>query len=232
MSKIICIIPARKGSKRIKNKNIKIFYGKPIISQVIQKLKRFKIFDKIYVSTDCNKIANLAKKHKLEIIKRNKKLSDDYTDTRTVIADAINKLEKKKIDFDIVCCIYPTSIFIELKHLKAAEKKLKKNITYVFSAKKFEHSIFRSFHRDSNDSIKLNFRANLSVRTQNLRQNYHDAAQFYLGWKNSWLSKKKVFNNKSDFVLLSSLASCDIDDYEDLKNAKILWKINKINYKQ
>ena len=65
MSKIICIIPARKGSKRIKNKNIKIFYGKPIISQVIQKLKRFKIFDKIYVSTDCNKIANLAKKHKL-----------------------------------------------------------------------------------------------------------------------------------------------------------------------
>ena len=99
MNKIICIIPARKGSKRIKNKNIKKFYGKPLISQVVQKLKKFKIFDKIYVSTDCNKIENLAKKHKLEIIKRNKKLSDDYTDTRTVIADAINRLEKKKNRF-------------------------------------------------------------------------------------------------------------------------------------
>ena len=229
MNKIICIIPARKGSKRIKNKNIKTFYGKPLISQVIQKLKKFKIFDKIYVSTDCNKIENLAKKHKLEIIKRNKKLSDDYTDTRTVIADAINKLEKKKIDFDIVCCVYPTSIFIELKYLKVAEKKLKKNTTYVFSAKKFEHSIYRSFHREDNDSIKLNFRTNLSVGTQNLRENYHDAAQFYLGWKNSWLSKKKIFNNKSDFVLLSSLSSCDIDDYEDLNKAKILWKIKKNN---
>ena len=225
MNKIICIIPARKGSKRIKNKNIKIFYGKPIISQVIQKLKKFNIFDKIYVSTDCNKIANLAKNHKLEIIKRNKKLSDDYTDTRTVIADAINKIEKKKIDFDIVCCVYPTSIFIELKHLKDAKKKLKKDISYIFSAKKFEHSIFRSFYRGNNDNIKLNYKTNLSVGTQKLRENYYDAAQFYLGWKKSWLSKRKIFNNKSDFVLFSSLDSCDIDNYEDLKTAKTLWKI-------
>ena len=95
MNKIICIIPARKGSKRLKNKNIKTFYGKPIISQVIQKLKKFKIFDKIYVSTDCSKIENIAKKHKLEVIKRNKKLSNDHTDTKTVIIDAITKLEKK-----------------------------------------------------------------------------------------------------------------------------------------
>ena len=61
MNKIICVIPARKGSKRLKNKNIKNFYGKPIISRVIQKLKKFKIFDNIYVSTDCNKIENIAK---------------------------------------------------------------------------------------------------------------------------------------------------------------------------
>ena len=147
MNKIICIIPARKGSKRLKNKNIKIFYGKPIISQVIQKLKKFKIFDKIYVSTDCSKIANIAKEHKLDVIKRNKKLSNDFTATKTVIIDAINKIEKKNLDFDIVCCVYPTSVFIELKYLKAAEKKLKKDkLDFVFSAKKYEHPIFRSFY--------------------------------------------------------------------------------------
>jgi pseudaminic acid cytidylyltransferase len=227
VNKIICIIPARKGSKRIKNKNLKIFFGKPIIYHVIENLKRFNIFEKIIVSTNCNHIKNVAKKLNVEVLLRSEKLSDDITDTRTVIADAIKRLEKLNLNFNKVVCVYPTSIFFKINYLKLALKKLKKNTTYVFSAKKFEHSIFRSFYKTNNDIIKLNFKTNLSIGTQNLRQNYYDAAQFYLGWKNSWLSKKKIFNNKSDFVLLSSLASCDIDNYEDLKTAKILWKIKK-----
>ena len=225
MSKIICIIPARKGSKRIKDKNKKIFFGKPIIHHVIKNLKRSKIFKKIIVSTNCNQIKKITEKLNVEALLRSEKLSDDTTDTRTVIADVIKKLDKLNLNFDKVVCVYPTSIFLNTHYLKLAIKKLKKNTSYVFSAKKFEHSIFRSFYRDSNNTIKLNFKTNLSIGTQNLRPNYHDAAQFYLGWKDSWLSKKKIFNNKSDFVLLSSLASCDIDNYEDLNNAKILWKI-------
>ena len=76
VNKIICIIPARKGSKRIKNKNIKIFYGKPIISQVIQKLKKFKFLIK-YMFQQIVVKQNIAKKLKLEVIKRSEKLSDD-----------------------------------------------------------------------------------------------------------------------------------------------------------
>ena len=62
MSKIICIIPARKGSKRIKDKNQKIFFGKPIIHHVIKNLQRSKIFKKIIVSTNCNQIKTIANK--------------------------------------------------------------------------------------------------------------------------------------------------------------------------
>lgn len=230
MNKIICVIPARKGSKRLKNKNIKNFYGKPIISQVIQKLKKFKIFDKIYVSTDCNKIENIAKKHKLEVIKRNKKLSNDYTDTRTVISDAINKLEKKNLDFDIVCCVYPTSVFIELKYLKAAEKKLKKNkLNFVFSAKKYEHPIFRSFYLNSNKLICpiFNKKKNEKKRTQDFKEVFYDAGQFYIGYKNSWKLKKNIIYGNVDFVEISRLDSSDIDNKKDWNNAKILWKMLK-----
>ena len=58
----IAIIPARSGSKRIKNKNIKLFKNKPIISYAIKTCINSKIFDKIFVSTDSEKIAKIAKK--------------------------------------------------------------------------------------------------------------------------------------------------------------------------
>jgi pseudaminic acid cytidylyltransferase len=231
VNRIICIIPARKGSKRIKNKNIKNFYGKPIISQVIQKLKKFKFFDKIYVSTDCNKIAKIAIKHKLKIIKRNKKLADDYTDTRTVIVDAINKLESKNLEFDIVCCVYPTSVFIKLKYLISAVKKLKKKkLDFVYTAKKYEHTIFRSLYFNSNKLVCpiFNKKNNVQKRTQDFKKVFYDAGQFYLGHKYSWKSKKNIIYGNVDFVEISRLDSSDIDNIEDWKIAKTLWKmVNK-----
>ena len=93
---IFLFLKPRKGSKRIKNKNIKLFYGKPIISHVIEKLKKFKIFSKIYtMTTDCRNIEKIAQKYKIGIIKRGKILSNDFTDTKTVVADTIKKLEEK-----------------------------------------------------------------------------------------------------------------------------------------
>jgi len=227
VSKTICIIPARKGSKRIKNKNIINFYGKPIIERVLENLKKFKSFEKIIVSTNCDKIKKIAQKLNVEVLSRNEKLSNDTTDTRTVIVDAINKIEKQNLNFDKVLCVYPTSIFFKINHFKSALKKLKKKNTYIFSAKEYEHSIFRSFYKQNHNEIKLNFKTDLSVRTQKLTKTYHDAAQFYLGWKKSWLYNKKIFNKKSDFVLFPSLDAWDIDDYEDLKVAKDIWKIMK-----
>jgi len=227
VNKTICIIPARKGSKRIRNKNIKNFFGKPMIQHSIENLKKFNIFEKIIVSTNCEKIKNIAQKLNVEVLSRSEKLSNDTTDTRTVIVDAINRLEKQNLNFDKVLCVYPTSIFFKIRHLKSAFKKLKKKNSYVFSAKEYEHPIFRSFYKSNNNEIKLNFKTNLSVRTQKLIKTYHDAAQFYLGWKKSWLSQKKIFNKKSDFVLFSSLDAWDIDEYEDLKVAKVIWKIIK-----
>jgi len=225
VNKIICIIPARRGSKRIKNKNFKSFYGKPIISRVIQELKKFNIFDKIVVSTNCSEVKNIANKFGVEVLNRTEKLSDDTTDTKTVIVDAIKKLEKMNLNFEKVLCVYPTSVFLRIKHLKLAISKLKKKTSFVYSAKKYEHPIFRSFYKDNNGKIKLNFRTYASRNTQNFKETYHDAAQFYLGWKNSWLNEKKIFNERSDFVSFSTLSSYDIDNYEDWKIAKVLWKI-------
>ena len=63
----IAIIPARSGSKRIKNKNIKLFNGHPIISWSIKEAIKSKIFDKVIVSTDSTKIAKISLKYGAEI---------------------------------------------------------------------------------------------------------------------------------------------------------------------
>ena len=92
----IAIIPARGGSKRIKNKNIKEFHGKPIIAWSIETALKSKCFDKIIVSTDSEKIKKIAEKYGAEIpFLRPKNLSDDYTPTAPVISHSIKYLEKR-----------------------------------------------------------------------------------------------------------------------------------------
>ena len=93
--KKICIIPARAGSKRIPNKNIKKFNGKPIIYYPLSEIKNSKIFDEIIVSSDSKKILNLVKKLGFkECFIRPKSLSNDYVDTQAVILHAIDWCKK------------------------------------------------------------------------------------------------------------------------------------------
>ena len=89
----IAIIPARGNSKRIKRKNIKKFYNKPIIQWTIEKLKKSKLFDLIIVSSEDNEILKISKKSKCDlVIKRPKKLSGDNVTTIAVIKHAIKKI--------------------------------------------------------------------------------------------------------------------------------------------
>ncbi len=227
---MICIIPARKGSKRIKNKNFISFDNKPIILKVIQNLEKFKFFSEIVVSTNSEEIINILKKTKVKIFRRKEKLSDDQTDTKTVIQDVVKKLySKNKSQYSKIVCVYPTSIFLKLKHLKSGVKKLNNKTPFVFSVKKYSHPINRSFYRDKNKKIRLNFKFNSKTSTKNYIESYHDAAQFYLGWKNSWLSKKNFFDKNSNFVIFDYLESHDIDNLDDLKIAKKLYKLGRNN---
>ena len=136
--KNIAIIPAREGSKRIKNKNIKIFNSKPIIEWTFKIAKKSKLFDKIILTSDNIKILKLGKKIGFDIlIKRPKKYATNFIGTAPVVKHAIQLL-KKKINFDNVCCIYPCNPFIQVKDLKSAISNIKKNENnFIFDNKLF-----------------------------------------------------------------------------------------------
>ena len=90
----VAIIPARGGSKRIPNKNIKEFAGKPIIAYSIEVAKASGLFDRVIVSTDSESIAEVAKYYGAEIpFMRPKELADEYTGTDSVVLHALDNFD-------------------------------------------------------------------------------------------------------------------------------------------
>lgn len=223
---IVAIIPARKNSKRVKKKNIKSFFGKPIIYWTIRTLKKTKLFDKIYVSTDCSKIAKISKKYGAEVpFLRSKNISDDKTHVNEVVKDCldkITKLGKKKIMF--TCVIYPATPLLDYKDLIKSFKILKKGYSYVFSAMQFAHPIQRGFYLTRNMMPQMINKKYYSSRSQDLKKVYHDAGQFYWGKTQNFIKKKALISKKTFSYILKTGSVVDIDEPEDFELAKKLFK--------
>ena len=123
---IYCIIPAKKRSIRLKNKNIKKINKKHLIGHVIKNVEKTKLFNKIIVSSDSSNIHKIANQYgKVQNYKRDISLSDSFTGTDDVVCDVIKKMfiDKK----DIVMCIYPTAVLAISKIIKLSYKQFIKN---------------------------------------------------------------------------------------------------------
>jgi pseudaminic acid cytidylyltransferase len=223
----IAIIPARAGSKRIKNKNLKQFYGKPIIAWSIEEAIKSKCFDEVFVSTDSYSIAEVAKEYGAKVpFIRNSNLSDDHTGILDVIKDAIEQLSSIGYEFENVCCIFATAPFIESNYIHDGLKKImNNNQIFVLSATTFKYPVQRSFTIDGKKGMQMLFEENYHTRTQDLSEVWHDAAQFYWGSKETWKNANKIFLNSSEIVKIPNIVVQDIDTNEDWKNAELVYKI-------
>jgi len=223
---VIAIIPARGNSKRIPGKNYKKFNREPIIVSTIKKLKKSKIFDKIFVSTDSDKITKIALKHGAIVpFKRPKILSTHSASGSSVMKHAINFLVSKKYIFDYVCCVYAPNPFLKINDLKKGLKKVKSTKSdYVFAATPYLFPFFRSFTFSRKKGLKMLFFKNYKKRSQDLEQIMCDAGQFYWGHKKTWLKKEVIFSKRSQIVVVPKWRYQDIDTLEDWKRAEFLSK--------
>ena len=221
----IAIIPARQGSKRIKEKNIKKFLGKPIISYAIKNAISTKLFDYVVVSTDSLKIKKISEKFGAKVFfLRPKKISNDKASTQVVIKHALNWFKKKNIQFNYVCCIYPTSILIKPKDLIKSYRLIKNSKwSFVMSAQKYSTQIERSFNLKNNE-IKLFNKKKFYKNSQDFKDFYHDAGQFYWGSSKIWCSKNTL-SNKSTIYQLKKHKAVDINTIEDWKFAEKLYRL-------
>lgn len=219
----IAIIPARGGSKRIPRKNIKEFFGKPLIAYSIEIALSSELFDRIIVSTDDKNIASIAKSYGAEILERPKELADDFTPTIPVIAHVIESLEIKELE--AVCCIYATAPFLQARYIKEAyEKLLMCRSDYCFSATSFVFPIQRAI-KLKNGSIEMFYPEHFNTRSQDLEEAYHDAGQFYWGVPSAWCEAKRIFGKDSSVVVLPRYLVQDIDTLEDWKRAELMYKV-------
>ena len=165
--KTICIIPARGGSKGLKNKNIRLVNGHPLIAYVISNAINSNIFDSIMVSTDSPKIANVAKKYGAEVpFLRKQKFSKDLTTTEDTLKNALNEYEKyKSVKFDICVYMTATDIFRQISDIKNAVNTLKKNrnIDSCFSGRS-THKNFWYLNKSGNLQRILKSMKNYSSR--------------------------------------------------------------------
>ena len=218
----IAVIPARGGSKRVPRKNIRDFAGKPIIAWPIEVALSCGLFDKVVVSTDDEEIASIAKKLGASVpFSRRLDLADDFTDTKTVVINAIEELGLSADLSTDVCCIYPTAVFMSADLLNEGLAKLNSSgASFSFVTTNLDPVVFRSFTQSDDGRVKMLFPENYSVRTQDLPSIYCDAAQFYWGKIQSWKSDKPVIGPDSIGIFIDSSRVQDIDTEQQWLSAE------------
>ena len=229
MSKL-CIIPARGGSKRIPRKNINIFLGKPIIAYSIKTALESKLFDEVMVSTEDDEIADIAKHYGASVpFKRSEKNSDDFANTMDVISEVHRSYKKMRgVEFQYICCIYPTAPLIQIKHIVEGFFKLREsNFTSVIPIVAFSYPVWRGVEIYDGDNIKMVWPEFLNSRSQDLRKVYHDAGQWY--WFNFENIENWEFPNNTGSIILSEEDVQDIDTITDWKLAEIKYSLIKAN---
>jgi len=223
--KVVAIIPARIGSKRIPNKNIKLFAGQPIISYSIHVARETGLFDRLIVSTDSLEIAAVSKEYGAEVpFIRPAELSDDFTGTDAVILHALNWLSEHGEDIQFVCCIYATAPFTQPEYIRAGFELLKKaNATSAFTVTTYPYPIYRSLKINENERLEMIWPDYLNVRTQDLSEAYHDAGQFYWADVKKYLIEKKLFSQDAIPIILPRYLVQDIDTNEDWQHAEAMY---------
>jgi pseudaminic acid cytidylyltransferase len=227
----ICVIPARGGSKRIARKNIKEFNGKPIIAYSIEAALKSNCFNQVIVSTDNNEIAEVAKKHGAQVpFFRPDELSNDYVGTTPVIKHAIEWIENHNNSIGDVCCLYPTAPFIQSNIISKAYQKLKDSrANYCFGVTSFEFPIQRAIKISNNGSLEMFYPEFFNTRSQDLKEAYHDAGQFYWGKAQAFKDELPLFSEVAIPYILPRYLVQDIDTMEDWIRAEAMHKVLQNN---
>jgi N-acylneuraminate cytidylyltransferase len=224
--KNIAIIPARGGSKRIPKKNIKDFFGKPIIYYSISTCIESGLFDEVMVSTDDPEIAEASLKCGASVpFLRSQKNSDDFASTSDVLLEVITEYENQNKIFDFCCCIYATAPLVTAKILQESYGiLLKSNADSLIPIVKYSYPIQRSL-KIENERVKFVWEKNSESRSQDLEDYYHDAGQFYWAKLESFMREKSLLTKNTLPFLIQEIDTQDIDNEMDWKMAELKYKL-------
>ncbi|MBI35453.1 MAG: N-acylneuraminate cytidylyltransferase [Flavobacteriales bacterium] len=227
---MLAIIPARGGSKGLPEKNIKPLLGKPLIAYTIEAAKKSKYITKIFVSTDCEKIAETAIKHGAECPHlRPEHLASDTAlsiDTYKYVINKLNTESEKKVDEFVV--LQPTSPLRNSTDIdNAVSMFFEKQADSVISYTPESHPISWHKHLDEENRFVDIFQEELKNR-QDYKVSYYPNGAIYI-FKSSIIEQNKYYTENSFAYILDKNKSIDIDTIDDFEYAEFLLKRMKSN---
>ena len=186
-------------------------------------------FDKVVVSTDDAKIAEVARDFGAEVpFIRPADLSDDHATTVPVIAHATAWYQAQGHTPTDVCCLYATAPFVQVDDLQKGFAQLQSSgAQYGFSATDFGFPIQRAMYLSDTGRVAMLHPEHANTRSQDLQETYHDAGQFYWGRAQAWLDQLPLMGGDAEIIYLPSYRVQDIDTEADWRRAELLFQALK-----
>lgn len=222
--KKIAIIPARSGSKGLKDKNIIDLCGKPLIAYTIEAALQSGEFCRVIVSTDSEHYAEISRNYGADVMMRGDALSNDTATTYMVLEDILKNKLSERIDYFVL--LQPTSPLRNATHIKEAVAKFENrfyDFDFLVSMKESEHAKVLVNPIDEDESLKY-FDTDFSNYRRQGYKDYSPNGAIFMAKPNAYLERKHFFGDKSLAYIMSAENSVDIDGYLDLIVAKELVK--------
>lgn len=232
--KILVVVPARGGSKRIHKKNIKKINDHPMIYWPLSVISELFETKQTIVSTDSDEIMSVVLETGLEIpFRRPVELSDDFTITNAVIRHALQWYEKTFHKVDIVITIYPTAVLLSKNDIIEAIKTINsdEHCDTVMSAARYPYPIQRAVYEHANGYAKMFNPEYYAARSQDLLPASHDAGQFYVTRAATIRTEKPFIETNLKLQFIEADRVIDIDNQEDFEIAEKKLKFFKPNFK-
>lgn len=214
-NKNIAIIPARGGSKRLPNKNIKVLADLPLLAHSIMYAKKTDFIDDVYVTTNSNNIKKIALKYGAKVIDRPKELSGDLEPTVTALKHVL-----ETIDYDVenVILLQPTNPLRPKKLLENAFKIFRSNnYDSLFTVTQNHHKFGKIVN---NKYVPFNYE--IGQRSQDLEPLYFENGLLYITKAELITQNIIISENAYPMLVEHPYASIDIDTEEDFELAKYI----------
>jgi CMP-N-acetylneuraminic acid synthetase len=223
--KVLGTICARGGSKGVKNKNIKLLAGKPLVAYTVEYLKNWGKANSIICSTDSEEIAEIAKKYGAEVpFIRPKELASDHASKLDVLKHAVKFCEKKKnIKYDTIVDLDPTAPLRKKKYLEEAIDKFEKNdVNNLYSVTKArKNPYFNMVEVNEKGYAHICKKSNV-VRRQDAKEVFEMNASIYIYNRDFLMKTITLHSDKTIIYEMPEIASVDIDKELDFMFVEFL----------
>jgi CMP-N-acetylneuraminic acid synthetase len=223
--KRLAVIPARSGSKGIKDKNIKLLAGIPLIGYTIKAALESNMYEKVMVSTDSPQYAKIAKELGAEVpFLRNEITSQDTSTSWDVIKEVVNQYEERGHKFDLITLLQPTSPLRDANDIIGAHKLFAaKDANSVISVCEAEHSPLWS-NIIGNDLSMEHFAETDDVVScrQELSIYYRENGAIYIINDIALNNINNIFKEKCYAYIMAQSHSIDIDSELDFMIAEAI----------